>query len=89
MNGLLGPYGLIKRIIKQHRYSVGTIIMCEISPTLYAVLVYDTDGNLTASCCNTVLYGTKTSTKTAIMKNLNKVYKETQDKLMKKELVRN
>ena len=64
-------------------------MLCEISPTLYAVLVYDSDGNLTASCCNTVFYDTKRSTKTSIMKNLNKVYREVQDKLMKKELVRN
>ena len=64
-------------------------MMCEISPTLYAVLVYDVDGKLTASCCNTIFKGTKNSTRSEIMKNLNKVYKEVQSKLMKKELVKN
>lgn len=64
-------------------------MMCEMSPTLYAVLVYDTNGKLTASCCNTIFKDTKSSVRSAIMRNLNKVYNETKRKLMNKELVRN
>ena len=54
----LSSYGLIRRIIKSKTYSVGTVMLCEINPTLYAVLVYDSNGKLTASCCNDVGYWT-------------------------------
>lgn len=83
----ISSYGLIKKIIKHKTYSVGTVMLCQINPTLYAVLVYDKDGNLTASCCNDV--GRNKSVMKASLKNLNKVYKEVQDKMILKELVRN
>lgn len=83
----LSSYGLIRRIIKSKTYSVGTVMLCEINPTLYAVLVYDSNGKLTASCCNDIGYCD--SVKKASIKNLNKMYKEVQEKLIKKELVRN
>ena len=80
----LASYGLIRKIIKQKTYSVGTIMLCQISPTLYAVLVYDEKGKIAASCCNDVGYSK--SVKKASLKNLHKVYREMQEKLSIKQL---
>ena len=83
----LSSYGLIKKIVKQKCYSTGTVMLCEINPTLYAVLVYDAEGNLTASCCNDI--GHDNSVKKKSLKLLNKTFKDIQEKLSKKELVKN
>lgn len=83
----LTSYGLIRKILKIKKYSVGTVMLCQINPTLYAVLVYNPKGKLTASCCQDV--GFKKSVKKEAMKCLNKVYKEVQEKFSRKELVEN
>jgi hypothetical protein len=45
-------YG-IKKVIKEKKFSKGKIMIAQLNGhNLYGVLVFDSDGNLTDSCCN-------------------------------------
>lgn len=80
--GNTSPTKVYNKVLKQKQFSTGTVMLVEMNPNLFAVLLYNND-EIVSSCCMTVFNGCKNRVKRNVMKHLNRVYNNTKDKLSK------